>query len=589
MAIYSCNISNVSRAKGSSSCANLAYITGETVLEDRTGFLYQYGRQDRIMETGTILPQNAPSEFQDPKKLFNAIESFETASNARTAKKIMIVLPREFDLEKQKEVVESYIKDTITIKGYACTYAIHHDKDDNNPHAHILIANRQIDEKGNWSTKSRKEYALDENNERIPQLDADGNQKLGKRNEKLWKRVSVQVNPLDTKDMLEQLRERWANECNKHLIPEQQIDHRSYVEQGKEEEPAIHEGYTARKIEAQGGISERCEINRQIIQRNHLLKQIQNKLKNIAEKIVEIQDIFIHPHKGLIEAPRSVSNSSAIVNDLEQLKRTVGGKYEQLKPYKKQEAKQGVEQGVVQEQKESSLPKIIPLSGALSTPNTIPPLKKTEISSVPKATPPSPKIMPQSKAPSVSKTTPPPRTFGVVSRERNDTKQKLDSAQNTLNYTKHIEIRIEDLNKIIKDCDEKIESKGYKHYNKKAFGLMGKLPFGEGQKWRNEQVARAVERKDEAMTEQRELFEQFKIAFGMTYKERSVIYDRLNEAIKAYRANYKKLDNEWQPLAYTQHLAEQRQREQVERERREARQLDMEHNPEKYKDRGLTR
>ena len=29
MAIYSCNISNVSRAKGSSSCATLSYISGE--------------------------------------------------------------------------------------------------------------------------------------------------------------------------------------------------------------------------------------------------------------------------------------------------------------------------------------------------------------------------------------------------------------------------------------------------------------------------------------------------------------------------------------------------------------------------------
>jgi hypothetical protein len=87
MAIYSCNISNVSRAKGSSSCATLSYISGEKVFEEKTGQLHQYGHQDRIMETGTTIPQNAPIEFQDPKKLFNAIENFETASNARTAKK----------------------------------------------------------------------------------------------------------------------------------------------------------------------------------------------------------------------------------------------------------------------------------------------------------------------------------------------------------------------------------------------------------------------------------------------------------------------------------------------------------------------
>jgi hypothetical protein len=194
-------------------------------------------------------------------------------------------LPKEFELERQKEVVENYIKENISSKHYACTYAIHHDKDSNNPHAHILIANRQINKKGEWSTKSKKEYALDEKGERIPQLDQDGNQKLGKRNEKLWKRVSVQVNPLDTKEMLCELRERWAYECNKYLAHGQQIDHRSYAEQGKEQEPTIHEGYVARKIEAQGGISERCEINRTIAERNNSLKKIQAELESLAEKV----------------------------------------------------------------------------------------------------------------------------------------------------------------------------------------------------------------------------------------------------------------------------------------------------------------
>lgn len=285
MSIYSCHISNVSRAKGSSSCATLSYISAEKVREDRTGELYQYGRSERVMEVGTILPKGAPSEYQDPKKLFNAIENYETASNARTAKKIMVALPREFDLEKQKEVIENYIKENITAQGYACTYAIHIDKENSNPHAHILIANRQINDRGEWSTKSRKEYALDEKGERIPQLDENGEQKLGKRNEKLWKRVSVQVNPLDKKETLENLREGWAVECNKHLAQEQQIDHRSLAEQGKEEEPTIHEGYVARKIEKQGGVSELCEQNRQITQRNNLLKQIQAELKNIKEKL----------------------------------------------------------------------------------------------------------------------------------------------------------------------------------------------------------------------------------------------------------------------------------------------------------------
>lgn len=295
MSIYSCNISNVSRAAGSSSCATLSYISGEKVREDRTGELYQYGREERVEYVGTILPENAPVEYRDPSKLFNAIETYEKADNARTAKKIMVALPREFDQETQHKVLEDYIRTNITELGYACTYAIHTDQENHNPHAHILIANRQINEKGEWSTKSRKEYALDEKGERIPLIDPKtGEQKLGKRNERIWKRVSVQVNPLDKKETLQQLRESWAVECNKYLAPDQQIDHRSLAAQGREEEPTIHEGYAARKMEERGEVSERCELNREIRKRNKLLQQIKEALESGWKQLNRLLQVLHH-------------------------------------------------------------------------------------------------------------------------------------------------------------------------------------------------------------------------------------------------------------------------------------------------------
>ena len=313
MSIYSCNISNVSRAAGSSSCATLSYISGEKVREDRTGELYQYGRSERVLAVETILPENAPAEYREPARLFNSIENYEKADNARTAKKIMVALPREFDQDTQRKVLQEYIRQNITAQGYACTYAIHTDKDNSNPHAHILIANRQINEKGEWSTKSRKEYALDEKGERIPVIDPKtGEQKLGKRNERIWKRVSVQVNPLDKKEILEQLRESWATECNKYLSPDLQIDHRSYAEQGREEEPTIHEGYAARKIEEKGGISERCELNRQIQEQNRLLQQLRAALETVRQQLSELikeKGAKVHDRIGeLLQRSRNARN-----------------------------------------------------------------------------------------------------------------------------------------------------------------------------------------------------------------------------------------------------------------------------------------
>lgn len=303
MAIYHCHISNVSRAKGSSSCATYAYISGENVYDERTQQTFSYARQERILETGTILPDSAPAEYADPKKMFNSIEQNLTADNARTAKKIEVALPNELPLEKQKQIVEDYIRNNLISKGYAATYAIHGDeKKTGNTHAHIEVPNRPINERGEWGGKSKKDYALDEEGKRIPVLeyqkdekgkylkDGDGNkipvfdengqpkQKLDSRNRKQWKRIDVEVNPIDTKDFLFHLRKEWAVEVNKHLAPEQQIDHRSNAARGIEDTPTIHEGYAARAMEERGEVSERCQTNREIKAENEQRRQIRAEL-----------------------------------------------------------------------------------------------------------------------------------------------------------------------------------------------------------------------------------------------------------------------------------------------------------------------
>ena len=42
-----------------------------------------------------------------------------------------------------------------------------HDTGSGNPHCHIMLTMRPLDERGAWAAKSKKEYDLDENGERI--------------------------------------------------------------------------------------------------------------------------------------------------------------------------------------------------------------------------------------------------------------------------------------------------------------------------------------------------------------------------------------------------------------------------------------
>lgn len=304
MAIFHMSISNVSRAKGSSSCASLAYIAASKVYEERTHQTYSYGRKERVMKVATLLPDGAPRAYADAAQLFNAIEKHEQASNARTAKKIVVALPRELSLDESDEILTDFIRDNLCANGYCATYAIHRDKDGNNPHAHILVANRQINKKGEWSSKRKMEYALDEKGERIPLIDKKtGKQKVDKRNRKQWKRISAEQNPLDKKQFLEQLREAWAVECNKHLSQEDRIDHRSNAARGIDDIPTIHEGYAARAMEARGDVSDRMEINRHIRLKNDLIHQLVETLKEIRDKVLNanIERLAKHDHEnGLV-------------------------------------------------------------------------------------------------------------------------------------------------------------------------------------------------------------------------------------------------------------------------------------------------
>lgn len=301
MAIFHMSISNVSRAKGSSSCASLAYIAASKVYEERTHQTYSYGRKERVVKVATLLPDGAPRAYADAAQLFNAIEKYDQASNARTAKKIVVALPRELSLDESDEILTDFIRDNLCANGYCATYAIHNDKDGNNPHAHILVANRQINKKGEWSSKRKMEYALDEKGERIPLIDKKtGKQKVDKRNRKQWKRISAEQNPLDKKQFLEQLREAWAVECNKHLSQEDRIDHRSNAARGIDDIPTIHEGYAARAMEARGDVSDRMEINRHIRLKNDLIHQLIETLKEIRDKVLNanIERLAKHDHEN---------------------------------------------------------------------------------------------------------------------------------------------------------------------------------------------------------------------------------------------------------------------------------------------------
>jgi len=292
MAIYHCSIKNISRSGGKSAVASASYRAGEKLEDRETGLTHDYTNKKEVAYTEIILCENAPREYQDRETLWNAVEEVEKQSNARLAREWEVALPNELTLEQSKELVRGFAQ-SLADEGMCVDMAIHWK--DGNHHAHIMGTTRPIKENGEWGQKEKKAYKLDENGQKIPQLDPKtGEQKIGARGRKMWERETVEANDWNKSEKVEEWRERWAEHCNRYLEKEQQIDHRSFERQGIERIPTIHEGHVARELEQKGQTSERCEMNRDIMAANAQLSALEHQqslftrlLEQLREKLKE--------------------------------------------------------------------------------------------------------------------------------------------------------------------------------------------------------------------------------------------------------------------------------------------------------------
>ena len=166
IAIYHWNIGIVSRGKGKSAVAAAAYRSGEKLTNEWDGMTHDYTRKGGVVHTEIMLPPHAPPSFSDRSTLWNSVELYEKAGNAQLAREIDAALPIELSREEQIRLVREYCSSQFVSRGMCVDFAIH-DTDSGNPHCHIMLTMRPFDERGAWAAKSKKEYDLDENGERM--------------------------------------------------------------------------------------------------------------------------------------------------------------------------------------------------------------------------------------------------------------------------------------------------------------------------------------------------------------------------------------------------------------------------------------
>lgn len=312
----------VSRGTGRSAVAASAYLSCTNILNDYDGVRHDYTRKKGLVWQDVFLPEFAPAEWKDRGLLWNAVEENEKTKDSRLAREFVPALSIELTPAQWQELITDFIQNSFVAEGMCADVAIHDPHPPgHNPHAHIMLTVRPLDEQGNWQYKTEKEYLCVRNGEErgftaaeFKAAQADGWEKqypykVGRKKVYMppseaekhgYERANKhpkstkfgRQNPIaerwNSEEQLVEWRKAWADVTNCYLERyghDERIDHRSHADRGLTEQPTIHEGVVARALEKKGVISDRCEINRQIKADNALLRELKATVKKLMQAV----------------------------------------------------------------------------------------------------------------------------------------------------------------------------------------------------------------------------------------------------------------------------------------------------------------
>lgn len=313
IAIYHCSIKIISRGKGKSAVAAAAYRSGEKLTNDYDGTTHDFTRKGGIVHTEILLPDNAPREYADRSTLWNAVEAVEKSKNAQLSREIEIALPNELSEIECIALAREFAQRTFVDKGMCADVCIHNpSREQKNIHAHIMLTMRPFNEEGTWGDKQQKEYALDNNSNKI----------YDKR-KRTYKCRTVQTTDWNSREKAEEWRAEWAEFLNQALVDkglateeelfqhrrniklENQeqvtsggngssvtlVDHRSFERQGRLEKPTVHMGVAATQMERKGIRTIKGDTNREIKSINAKISALLKRIDVLDNKLAKMKEI----------------------------------------------------------------------------------------------------------------------------------------------------------------------------------------------------------------------------------------------------------------------------------------------------------
>jgi hypothetical protein len=215
MALYRLEAKIFSREKrGRSVVAASAYRSGSKIQDERYDKVHDYSRRSKgVIDSVILSPEGSPEWTGKPSTLWNTVERGEKRVDAQLAREFILAVPPELNDRQQFELAAGWAQKQLVEKGMVAEISLHHTRNGNNPHVHILSTMRRLDG-DKFSAKKPRE----------------------------WNEVGL----------LREWRESWGDAVNNALAKagrEERVDHRSLKDRGIDRlpEPKIGVAATAMK------------------------------------------------------------------------------------------------------------------------------------------------------------------------------------------------------------------------------------------------------------------------------------------------------------------------------------------------------
>lgn len=311
MALYHFHVEQIKRSEGRTAVASAAYRAGEKLYNLWDGETHDYTKKGGVIYKEIILPDHSPKRFLDRYTLWNEVEQAEKRYDAQLSYSFDMALQNEFSMEENIALAREFIQKYFVSDGMIADFAVHQpDKEEGgipNPHFHVLVPIRPLNADGTWGAKQHRVYHLDEDGNRIK----DENGK--------WVFDAVPTTNWGRPETLDMWREAWADMVNAIFEEkglECRIDHRSYVDQGLDLIPTVHEGPHVRKMEKKGIRTEKGELNRWIKATNRMIRSMRATIVVLKEWLKEAKEILKEPQEiylsQLLREANALRNQTAM-------------------------------------------------------------------------------------------------------------------------------------------------------------------------------------------------------------------------------------------------------------------------------------